>query len=75
MSGRPNHSHAKERAPVSFPGQVPGTVAHGRLVAIGGRKRADDVCRIQLPSGKFVTRRLDQITLLSEAPTAPRVLP
>lgn len=68
MTGRLNTAHAKERHPVAFPGQVPGTVMHGRLVSISRRGKAV----IVLPSGKHVTRPVDQVRLLFDA---PRVLP
>lgn len=67
-----NAGHAKARALVSFPGQTPGSTMTGRLLCIGGRKSAKDVARITLASGKVVTRRVDQVRLLTEP---PRVLP
>lgn len=72
MGERINAGHAKKRALVAFPGVAPGTTMTGRLLAVGGRHRADHVARITLPSGKVVTRRVDQVRLL---PEAPRVLP
>lgn len=57
---------AKARVPVAFPGQVPGTVMHGRLVSIGGRKRRADRAVIVLPSGRHVNRPLDQLTLVED---------
>lgn len=67
-----NAGHAKARALVAFPGQAPGSTMTGRLLAVGGRNRANDVARITLASGKVVTRRVDQVRLL---PEAPRSLP
>jgi len=70
-----NAGHAAHRALVAFPGQTPGSTMTGRLLAVGGRNRAKDVARIVLASGKVVTRRVDVVRLLPEAPKAPRVLP
>ena len=75
MGEKLNAGHAKARALVSFPGQTPGSTMTGRLLCLGGRNRAADVARITLASGKIVTRRVDQVRLLPEAPRAPRVLP
>ena len=67
-----NAGHAAHRALVAFPGVTPGSTMTGRLLAVGGRNRAKDVARITLASGKVVTRRVDQVRLLTEP---PRVLP
>ena len=75
MAEKLNAGHAKARALVSFPGQTPGSTMTGRLLCIGGRNRADNVARITLASGRVVTRRVDVVRLLPEAPKAPRVLP
>ena len=72
MAEKLNAGHAKARALVSFPGQTPGSTMTGRLLAVGGRNRAKDVARITLASGRIVTRRVDQVRLLTEP---PRVLP
>ena len=78
---RPTVADAKLRAPVTFPGHVPGTTMHGRLIAIGGRRRRKDQAVIILPSGRYVNRPVDQLRLLEVGraqptdPTAPRVLP
>ena len=72
MAEKLNAGHAKARALVSFPGQTPGSTMTGRLLCIGGRNSAKDVARITLASGKVVTRRVDQVRLLTEP---PRVLP
>jgi hypothetical protein len=63
----PTVAHAKQRAPVAFPGQMPGTTMHGRLVSVGGRSRRHDRAVIVLPSGRHVTRPLDQVHLIEEA--------
>lgn len=70
-----NAGHAKARALVAFPGQTPGSTMTRRLLCIGGRNRGADVARITLASGRVVTRRVDVVRLLPEAPKAPRVLP
>ncbi len=75
MAEKLNAGHAKNRALVAFPGQTPGSTMTGRLLCIGGRNRADNVARITLASGRVVTRRVDVVRLLPEAPKAPRVLP
>lgn len=75
MGEKLNAGHAKNRALVAFPGQVPGSTMTGRLLCIGGRNRAKDVARITLASGRIVTRRADVVRLLPEPPKAPRVLP
>lgn len=67
-----NAGHAAHRALVAFPGVTPGSTMTGRLLCVGGRKGASDVARITLASGKVVTRRVDQVRLLTEP---PRVLP
>lgn len=67
MAEKINAGHAKARALVAFPGQTPGTTMTGRLLCIGGRNRAAEVCRITLPSGRVVTRRADVVRLLEEA--------
>lgn len=67
MSGRPNKGHARDRALVKFRNGAGGT-STGRLVCIGGKGRAKDVCRIVLGSGKFVTVRIDDVELVAEAP-------
>lgn len=67
----PTVGDAKARAAVRFPGQVPGTTMHGRLVAVGGRKRDKGRAVILLPSGRHVTRPVGLVRLLEE----PRVVP
>lgn len=64
--------HAKARALVSFPAQAGTGRAIGRLFAVGGRKHSDRCCRIMLPSGAVVNRRLEDVQLV---PEPPRVLP
>ena len=70
MSGRPNTSHAKERALVTAPGMVPGTRIVGRLYVLTRRH-----ARIRLASGAWVTRDREQVRLAPEQPTAPRSIP
>lgn len=75
MAEKLNAGHAKARALVAFPGPTLGSTMTGRLLCVGGRNRGADVARITLASGRIVTRRVDQVRLLPEAPKAPRVLP
>ena len=74
MAEKLNAGHAKNRALVAFPGQTPGSTMTGRLLCIGGRNRGADIARITLASGRIVTRKVDQVRLLPEAPRVPRVL-
>lgn len=58
MSGRPNVRHAKERALVEAPGLMPGSRIVGELWVLTRRH-----ARIKLPSGAWVTRPAEQVTL------------
>lgn len=58
MSGRPNVGHAKERALVEAPGLMPGSRIVGELWVLTRRH-----ARIKLPSGAWITRPAEQVTL------------
>ena len=61
----PTSGDAKTRATVTFPGKVPGTTMTGRLMAVKG-----DKARIMVRRRAWVTRRVDQVRLLTEPPRA-----
>ena len=64
---RPTVADASARATVSFPGQLPGTTATGALHAVTARH-----AKIRLPSGAWVTRPVEVVRLVLDA---PRVCP
>lgn len=59
----PTVAHAKQRAPVTFPGPVPGTTMTGRVHAVDRRKA---IARIQLRPRVWVTRPLDVVHVMNE---------
>ena len=73
MAERINAGHAKARAVVTLPGHTPGTTITGRLVSIGGRRRRAGRAVVRLPSGRHVTRDVDQLELVTDQ--APRCVP
>lgn len=72
MAERINAGHAAKRALVSFPAQVGTGRSIGRLWSVGGRKHSARTARIQLATGKFINRPVEQCDLV---PEPPRVLP